>query len=91
MIQTRQVRVFAMGPLSLLVAGCAQEQAPATQAPAGPDALVERVLTQEEQNALTPDDIRRNSSLLKEMEDNGEIRIVGGLYDMDTGLVSFLE
>jgi len=40
MIQNRQVRVFAMGTLLLLVAGCAQEQAPATQAPAGPDALV---------------------------------------------------
>ena len=45
-----------------------------------------------EQNIrLTIDDIRRNSSLLKEMEGNGEIRIVGGLYDMDTGQVSFLE
>ena len=45
-----------------------------------------------EQNVrLTIDDIRRDSPLLKEMEDNGEIRIVGGLYDMDTGLVSFLQ
>lgn len=25
-----------------------------------------------------------------EMEDNGEIRIVGALYDMDTGRVEFL-
>ena len=71
MIQDRQVRVFAIGALLWLVAGCAQEQAPATQAPAGPDALAERVLTQEDQNALTPDDVLE---LLKE----GNRRFVSG-------------
>lgn len=35
-------------------------------------------------------DIRINSPILKEMEDNGEIKIVGAVYDMDTGKVEFL-
>ncbi|MFK8056071.1 MAG: carbonic anhydrase family protein [Saprospiraceae bacterium] len=32
--------------------------------------------------------IRANSPILKEMEANGEIKIVGALYDMDNGVVS---
>jgi carbonic anhydrase len=44
-----------------------------------------------EQNVLkTIDDIRQNSPILKEMEDHGEIKIVGAVYDMDTGQVDFL-
>ena len=35
-------------------------------------------------------DIRAHSPILKEMEDQGEIKIVGGVYDMDTGKVDFL-
>lgn len=35
-------------------------------------------------------DIRTNSPILKEMEDKGEIKIIGGVYDMDTGEVDFL-
>lgn len=38
----------------------------------------------------TIQDIRTNSPILKEMEDNGEIKIIGGVYDMDTGEVDFL-
>lgn len=38
----------------------------------------------------TINDIRENSPILKEMEDKGEIKIVGGVYDMDTGKVDFL-
>ena len=38
----------------------------------------------------TINDIRENSPILKEMEDNGEIKIVGAVYDMDTGRVDFL-
>ncbi|MBA3986794.1 MAG: carbonic anhydrase [Flavobacteriales bacterium] len=34
--------------------------------------------------------IRKNSPLLKEMEDNNEIKIVGAYYEMETGKVSFL-
>lgn len=38
----------------------------------------------------TIDQIRENSPILKEMEDNGEIKIVGAVYDMDSGKVTFL-
>lgn len=34
-------------------------------------------------------DIRNKSAVLKEMEDNGEIMIVGAMYDVTTGKVSF--
>lgn len=39
---------------------------------------------------LTIEDIRERSPILKEMEDNGEIRIVGAIYEMDSGKVVFL-
>ncbi|AZZ58049.1 carbonic anhydrase family protein [Riemerella anatipestifer] len=38
----------------------------------------------------TIEQIRKNSPILKEMEDKGEIKIVGGIYDMDTGKIDFL-
>ena len=38
----------------------------------------------------TMDQIRKQSPILKEMEDNGEIKVVGAVYDMDTGKVMFL-
>ena len=38
----------------------------------------------------TIEQIRLKSPILKEMEDGGEIKIVGGVYDMDTGKVDFL-
>ncbi|PID69723.1 MAG: carbonic anhydrase [Flavobacteriales bacterium] len=37
----------------------------------------------------TINEIRKNSPILKEMEDNGEIKIVGAVYDLDTGKVDF--
>jgi len=40
---------------------------------------------------LAINNIRKNSPILKEMEDNGEIDIVGGLYDVSTGAVTFLK
>lgn len=40
---------------------------------------------------LNIDEIRDNSPILKEMEENGEIKIVGGVYDMDNGKVVWLE
>tara|TARA_R110002072_G_scaffold174802_19_gene330582 strand:+ start:2701 stop:3450 length:750 start_codon:yes stop_codon:yes gene_type:complete len=44
-----------------------------------------------ENNVLnTIEQIRANSPILKEMEDNGEIKIVGSVYDLDTGKVDFL-
>lgn len=38
----------------------------------------------------TIDNIRNNSPILKEMEEKGEIKIVGAVYDMDNGKVDFL-
>jgi carbonic anhydrase len=40
---------------------------------------------------LTVANIRRQSPILYEMEQNGEIRIAGAYYDMDTGVVTFFE
>ncbi len=39
---------------------------------------------------LTIDRIRKESPILKEMEDNGEIKIVGGVYQLSTGKVEML-
>lgn len=39
---------------------------------------------------LTMDRIRNNSPILKEMEDYGEIKIVGGVYSLKTGKVNML-
>jgi len=39
---------------------------------------------------LTIDRIREKSQILKEMEDNGEIKIVGGVYSLHTGKVEML-
>ena len=39
----------------------------------------------------TIEKIRSDSPILKEMEDNGEIKIVGAVYDMDDGSVDFLK
>jgi len=38
---------------------------------------------------LTIDEIRAKSPIIKEMEQKGEIKIVGGVYDMKTGKVNF--
>ncbi len=40
---------------------------------------------------LTVEDIRKRSSVLKDLENAGEIKIVGALYDMDTGEIDFLD
>lgn len=39
---------------------------------------------------LTIDNIRTQSPVLKEMENNGEILIVGGMYDISTGKVYYM-
>jgi carbonic anhydrase len=39
----------------------------------------------------TINEIRLRSPILKEMEDNGQIRIVGAVYDMDNGKVEWLD
>ncbi len=40
---------------------------------------------------LTIDDIRQRSPILKEMEEQGQIKITGALYAMQTGAVEFLD
>ena len=40
---------------------------------------------------LTLEDIRTKSPVLSEMEENGEIEIVGAMYDIHTGEVTFYE
>ena len=40
---------------------------------------------------LSVQKIREQSSILNEMESSGEIRIVGGLHEIDTGQVTFYE
>jgi len=36
------------------------------------------------------EEIRKGSTILKEMEDSGEIEIVGAMYDVNTGIVNFM-
>lgn len=38
---------------------------------------------------LTIENIRKNSPILKEMEEKGEIKIAGGVYNLDNGKVTF--
>ena len=38
---------------------------------------------------MTIDNVRSQSEVLAEMEKNGEIQIIGGMYDIKTGLVNF--
>jgi len=40
---------------------------------------------------LTIDRVRRESPIIAELEQQGQIKIVGGLYDVETGLVTFYE
>ena len=40
---------------------------------------------------LTIERIRKESPVIKELEDQGAIKIVGGLYDVETGHVNFYE
>lgn len=40
---------------------------------------------------LTIEDTRSLSPILKEMEDNGEIKIIGAMYDISDGKVTFLD
>jgi carbonic anhydrase len=40
---------------------------------------------------LTVEKVQEQSSILREMEQNDELKIIGGLYDVDTGQVTFFE
>jgi len=41
--------------------------------------------------SLTMDDIRQRSAILRDMLDHGEIGLVGGMYDIETGAVEFYD
>jgi carbonic anhydrase len=40
---------------------------------------------------LTIERIRKESSIIANLENEGKIKIVGGLYDVETGIVKFYE
>jgi carbonic anhydrase len=48
-------------------------------------------LVAEKNVQLTIENIRKGSTILDEMVDAGELRIVGGLYAMDSGKIEFLD
>jgi carbonic anhydrase len=50
--------------------------------------FVQLVTENNVRNNLTK--IKENSPILKEMAENGDIKIIGAIYDMDSGSVSFL-
>ena len=50
--------------------------------------LLERLNQQNVKNAI--EDIRKNSTTLKSLEDEGKIKIVGANYDVETGVVTWL-
>lgn len=50
-------------------------------------ALVQEVAEKNVKHAI--DETRRNSEILAKMEQDGEIDIVGAMYDIETGVVSF--
>lgn len=39
---------------------------------------------------ITMESIRKQSPIIKELEDSGALKIAGGIYDVETGLVTFL-
>jgi carbonic anhydrase len=53
------------------------------------EAFVHKVCESNVRNTI--EKIRKNSPILKELEDNAQIKIVGGIYDMDSGVVTFIQ
>jgi carbonic anhydrase len=50
--------------------------------------VIEEVIVLNVKNSM--ERIRKDSPILKEMEDNGEIEIVGAVYDVSSGEISYL-
>ncbi|MGB0897084.1 MAG: carbonic anhydrase family protein [Flavobacteriaceae bacterium] len=79
--------------------GMLEKIKPAVNAVASPaeasertSANIEFVNNVAEKNVLlTIDKIKADSEVLAEMEQNGEIKIIGGMYDIHTGAVTFFE
>ena len=63
--------------------------APGTERTSDDAALVSAVVTHNV--ALTMQRIRDESEVLRRMEEAGEIVVVGGVYDMETGKVAFID
>ena len=40
---------------------------------------------------LTIERIRKESPMIAELEKTGKVKIIGGLYDLETGVVNFYE
>jgi carbonic anhydrase len=53
------------------------------------DAFVDRVAETNVRQTMA--NIRRHSPILRQMEKEGQIRIVGGIYDIETGKVTFFK
>lgn len=51
--------------------------------------FVDKVTEQNVRQAIA--DIRRDSRVLVELEDSGKVKIVGGIYDLKTGIVTLLK
>lgn len=51
--------------------------------------MIEKVGLRNVENSIR--EIKQQSSILVEMEKNGEIEIVGAIYDVTTGLIEFIE
>jgi carbonic anhydrase len=51
--------------------------------------FVEKVATLNVQ--LTMERIRRKSVIIRELDESGAIKLIGGMYDVDTGKVDFYE
>jgi carbonic anhydrase len=39
----------------------------------------------------TVEDIRTRSEIIRDLEARGEVRLVGAMYDLSTGVVTFIE
>ena len=50
--------------------------------------VIEEVVVLNVKNAM--EQIRKNSPILKEMEDEGDIAIIGAVYNVSSGEVSYL-
>jgi carbonic anhydrase len=51
--------------------------------------FVDKVIVQNVRQTIA--DVRKDSPLLAEMEASGQIKIVGGIYDLQTGRVTLLK
>lgn len=53
------------------------------------DEVIDKIAT--ENVVLTMENIRSDSSVIRELEEQGKIKIVGGMYDVSTGKVQWLD